>query len=84
MVTRPDHINVGRGLILTLSNPGGVHFIPATAPVVQQLDEKAARRLGFVHADAPEYPMYLAQLSANFATFASIGPPLRVIKSSAA
>jgi hypothetical protein len=88
MVTRPDHIDVGRGLILTLSNPGGVHFIPATAPVVlQRLDEKASPQFGFVHADAPEYPMYLAQLSAvapDFATFASIGPPLRVIKPSAA
>jgi hypothetical protein len=88
MVTRPDHIGVGRGLILTLSNPGGIHFIPATAPVVlQRLDDKAAPRVGFVHADAPEYPMYLAQLSAvapDFATFASLGPPFKVIQPSAA
>jgi hypothetical protein len=88
MVTRPDHIGVGRGLILTLSNPGGIHFIPATAPVVlQRLDDKATPQLGFVHADAPEYAIYLAQLSAvapDFATFASAGPPLKVIKPSAA
>jgi hypothetical protein len=88
MVTRPDHIDVGRGLILTLSNPGGIHFIPATAPVVlQRLDDEASPRFGFVHADAPEYPIYLAQLTAvapDFATFASIGAPLRVVKPSAA
>jgi hypothetical protein len=88
MVTRPDHIGAGRGLILTLSNPAGIHFIPATAPVVlQRPDDTAAPQVGFVHADLPDYPTYLARLNAvapDFATFASVGPPLKVIKPFAA
>jgi hypothetical protein len=88
MVTRPDHVDPGRGLILTLSNPGGIHFIPATAPVVlQRLDEGMTPQVGFVHEDSPDYPTYRAQLSAvtpDFATFAEVGSSLKIIKSSAA
>jgi hypothetical protein len=76
MVTRPDHLGVARGLMLTLSNPGGTHFIPATAPVVLQRLKGKIPQIGFVHPLAPDYEMYFAQLNSvapDFATFAAVG-----------
>jgi hypothetical protein len=87
MVTRPDNGGIARGLILTLSNPGGTHFIPATAPVVLRRMSEAIPQMGFVHQDAPDYAMYLSQLSdvtPEFGTFTSVAQALRVIHPSAA
>jgi hypothetical protein len=87
MVTRPDHVGVARGLILTLSNPAGVHFIPATAPVVLRRLNETIPQMGFVHKESPDYTMYLGQLSGvapEFATFASVAQALKVIQPSAA
>jgi hypothetical protein len=87
MVTRPDNGGMARGLILTLSNPGGTHFIPATAPVVLRRMSEAIPQMGFVHQDAPDYAMYLSQLSdvtPEFGTFTSVAQALRVIHPSAA
>jgi hypothetical protein len=87
MVTRPDHVGFARGLILTLSNPGSTHFIPATAPVVLRRLSEDTPQLGFVHPDAPDYSMYLDELSGvapDFATFASIGPRVGIASSSVA
>ena len=33
-VSRPEKQEPARGLIMTLSNPGGMHFTPASAPIV--------------------------------------------------
>jgi hypothetical protein len=85
MVTRPDHLGVARGLMLTLSNPGGTHFIPASAPIVLQRLHETHPQIGFVHPEAPDYEMYLAQLSSvapDFATFAAIGQLWNVNRSS--
>jgi hypothetical protein len=87
MVTRPDNVGIARGLILTLSNPGGTHFIPATAPVVLRRVGETIPQMGFVHQDAPDYAMYLSQLRdvmPEFATFASVAQILKVIQPSAA
>jgi hypothetical protein len=76
MVARPDHLGVARGLLLTLSNPGGIHFIPATAPVVLQRLSGGSPQVGFVHPEAPDYKMYFAQLNSiapDFAIFATVG-----------
>ena len=87
MVTRPDHLGVARGLILTLSNPGGIHFIPATAPVVLRRLNETVPQMGFVHRDSSDYVIYLGQLNGvtpEFATFSSVAQALTVIKPSAA
>ncbi|MGE5158098.1 MAG: hypothetical protein ACM3OF_08100 [Gemmatimonas sp.] len=87
MVSRPDHIGAARGLVLTLSNPARIHFIPATAPVVLQRLGETPARLGFVHQDSPDYAGYLEQLAGvtpEFATFAPIAVPLKVVTPSAA
>ncbi|MGL3210748.1 hypothetical protein [Bradyrhizobium sp. BR 1433] len=87
MVTRPDHDGVARGLILTLSNPGGTHFIPASAPVVLRRLSETIPQMGFVHQDSEDYPTYVRQLSEvepEFATFASLSLGLKVVHNSAA
>ncbi|WP_050630112.1 hypothetical protein [Bradyrhizobium viridifuturi] len=75
MVTRPDHVGIARGLMLTLANPGGVHFIPATAPVVLRRLSDVVPQMGFVHQNSSDYATYIAQLSdvaPEFATFAAV------------
>ncbi|MGY3698660.1 hypothetical protein ACVIGA_008802 [Bradyrhizobium sp. USDA 3240] len=75
MVTRPDHVGIARGLMLTLANPGGVHFIPATAPVVLRRLSDIVPQMGFVHRNSSDYATYIAQLSdvaPEFATFAEV------------
>jgi hypothetical protein len=61
MVARPDG-GFARGLIMTLSNPGGTHLIPATAPLVLRRLGETSPQLGFVHRNAPDYDLYLMQL----------------------
>jgi hypothetical protein len=55
---------------------GGTHFLPAAAPVVLRRLEEAVPQLGFVHRGAPDYDIYLMQLTSvapHFATFVN-GP----------
>ncbi len=76
MVTRPDYLGVARGLMLTLSNPGGIYFIPASAPVVLQRLNETSPQFGFVHPDSSDYKMYLDQLNGvapDFALVAAVG-----------
>ncbi len=61
-VSRPDSQGLARGLILTLSNPQGVHFTPASAPVVLRRVGDQVPQLGFVHAGTTDYDVYQAQL----------------------
>jgi hypothetical protein len=76
MVTRPDE-GPARGLMLTLSNPGEMHFIPASAPLVLRRIGEETPQLGFVHPGAPDYDRYLGELASvgpGFARFARISP----------
>lgn len=87
MVTRPDKAGVARGLMLTLSNPSGIHYVPAVAPAVLQRLSATIPQMGFVHQDSPDYAMYLNHLrdvTPEFATFASIAQALKVVQTSAA
>jgi hypothetical protein len=61
MVARPDG-GLARGLMMTLANPDGTHFIPASAPVVLRRVGETMPQLGFVHRNAPDYDLYLMQL----------------------
>jgi hypothetical protein len=62
-VCRPDAGGVARGLIMTLSVPGGVTFIPASVPIVlRRLGKEEPPRLGFIHPGEPDYKSYQAQL----------------------
>jgi hypothetical protein len=58
--SRPDNGSIARGLILTLSKPGSLHFTPATAQVVLQRIGEAIPQMGFEHQDAPDYATYLS------------------------
>src|SRR5262249_39711330 len=78
MVARPDDAGTARGLVMTLSNPQGLNFVPASAPVVLQRLETETVQLGFIHPRATEYMLYATQLqsvSPHFGTFASAPAP---------
>jgi hypothetical protein len=73
MVARPDG-GLARGMIMTLSNPGGTHFIPTAAPIVLRRLGEIVPQLGFVHRNSPDYDLYLTQLRSvapHFGTFAN-------------
>jgi hypothetical protein len=63
-VSRPNKVGLAYGLVLTLSNPNGVVFIPASAPIVlRKLDEKTPTpHVGFVHPGTADYEWYQEQL----------------------
>jgi hypothetical protein len=61
-VSRPGHGESARGLIMTLSNPAGMNFTPACAPVVLKRIEDKIPRLGFNRSDAPDYEAYRREL----------------------
>jgi hypothetical protein len=61
MVARPDG-GLARGMIMTLSNPEGTHFIPTAAPIVLRRVGEIMPQLGFVHRNTPDYDLYVAQL----------------------
>jgi hypothetical protein len=64
MVSRPIGPTSARGLIFTLSNPGGMQFIPVSAPIVLKPIADAAPKLGFIRADSPNYVSYVQELEA--------------------
>jgi hypothetical protein len=71
-LARPDNQGVARGLVLTLSNPRGMHFTPASAPVVLRRLGEQIPQLGFVHPGTPDYDLYqeqLRQVLPNYGTF---------------
>jgi hypothetical protein len=61
-VSRPGQGESARGLIMTLSNPSGMHFTPASAPVVLKRIADKIPQLGFVRTDAPDYDAYRREL----------------------
>jgi uncharacterized protein YneF (UPF0154 family) len=63
-VSRPAEGKTARGLIMTLSNPSGIQFTPASAPIVLRRLADQKPRLGFIRPDAPEYESYRAELAA--------------------
>jgi len=80
-VSLPSKGESARGLIMTLSNPSGMQFTPASAPIVlRRVTEKKAP-LGFIRADAPEYESYCQELAAvvpAFGLFAGTPRPARL------
>ncbi len=76
-VSRPDRQQgFAHGLILTLSNPRGVHFTPASAPVVmRRLVGEQLPALGYVHPGVPDYDTYRAQLLAVFPDYGLFARP---------
>ncbi len=62
MVSRPEGDRSARGLIMTLSNPGGVQFTPVSAPIVLKRIEEATPQLGFIKPDSPSYASYWQEL----------------------
>jgi hypothetical protein len=64
MVSRPDGQASGRGLIMTLSNPGGVQFTPVSAPVVLKRLAQTRPQLGFIKPNSPDYVFYQQELEA--------------------
>jgi hypothetical protein len=61
-VSRPSKGESARGLIMTLSNPGGTHFTPASAPVVLRRIADKIPQLGFIRPDVPAYNSYRQEL----------------------
>jgi hypothetical protein len=47
---------------MTLSNPSGMHFTPASAPVVLRRILDRIPQLGFIRTDAPDYDSYRQEL----------------------
>jgi hypothetical protein len=62
MVSRPECNEPARGLIITLSNPGGAHFTPASAPIVLRRVVGQTPQLGFIRPGAPDYEAYRREL----------------------
>jgi hypothetical protein len=73
-VSRPDKGGSARGLIMTLSNPAGMNFTPACAPIVLKRVADNIPRLGFIRDDDPDYEFFRQELVSvvpDFALFAS-------------
>jgi hypothetical protein len=63
MVSRPERSDEpARGLITTLSNPGGAHFTPTSAPIVLRRVVDQTPQLGFIRPSAPDYDAYCQEL----------------------
>ena len=63
-VSRPGERDSARGLIMTLSNPSGMQFTPASAPIVLKRVADTIPALGFVRPDTPDYESYRRELEA--------------------
>jgi Co/Zn/Cd efflux system component len=63
-VSRPEQGESARGLIMSLSNPGGMHFTPVSAPIVLRRIVDKVPQLGFIRPDAPDYESYRRELEA--------------------
>ena len=69
MVSRPDGKEPARGLIMTLSNPGGAHFTPASAPIVLRRVVDETPKLGYIRLGTPDYESYRRELEAVMPAF---------------
>ncbi len=76
MITRPDAEGLARGLVFTLSNPGGVNFIPAATPIVLRRISGEIPRLGFVHPVNPEHQDYMSLVQGVMPTFGLLASPV--------
>jgi hypothetical protein len=79
MVSRPESNEPARGLIITLSNPGGAHFTPASAPIVFRRVVDQTPHLGFIWPGTPDYEAYRRELEMvmpAFGFFASAPRPI--------
>jgi hypothetical protein len=47
---------------MTLSNPGGMNFTPASAPIVLRRVTDKIPQLGFIRSGAPDYEFYRQEL----------------------
>jgi hypothetical protein len=77
-VSRPADSQPGRGLIMTLSNPSGMQFTPASAPIVLKRIADEIPALGFIPPSAPDYESYRRELEAvapAFGFFATVPRP---------
>jgi hypothetical protein len=87
MVSRPKGKEPARGLIMTLSNPGGTHFTPASAPIVLTRVIDKVPQLGFIRPGTSnyDYDMYCRELDAVmpafgcFATAPRPGPAIEAV-----
>jgi hypothetical protein len=68
-VSRPEKQVPARGLIMTLSNPSGMQFTPASAPVVLRRVENNVTQLGFISPGAPDYDAYRRELETVIPAF---------------
>ncbi len=78
-VSRPGEPQSARGLIMTLSNPSGMHFTPACAPIVLRRVTDRIPQLGFIRPGAPDYESYRQELEAvapEFGFFATAPRPV--------
>jgi hypothetical protein len=62
MISRPESNEPARGLITTLSNPGGAQFTPASAPIVLRRVVDQTPQLGYIRPGAPDYETYRREL----------------------
>ena len=75
-VSRPDAQGVARGLIMTLSVPGGVNFIPASVPIVlRRLGNDGTPKLGFVKPEDSDYNLYRSDLLGVLPDFGVLAHP---------
>jgi hypothetical protein len=78
MVSRPSDNGYARGVVMTLANSRGVHFTPASAPVVLTRVGDETPHLGFVHPGSPGYETYQSELAAvmpDYGLFAEAPKP---------
>ena len=61
---------------MTLSNPSGTHFTPATAPVVLRRLGDNLPQLGFISPEAPDYEAYRQELETVVPKFGVFAPSL--------
>ena len=69
MVSRPEGKEPARGLIMTLSNPGGAHFTPASAPIVLRRVVDETPKLGYIRLGTPDYESYRRELEVVMPAF---------------
>jgi hypothetical protein len=70
MVSRPEKSDEpARGLITTLSNPRGAHFMPASAPIVLRRVVDQPPQVGFIRPEAPDYEAYRRELETVMPVF---------------
>jgi hypothetical protein len=77
IVSRPDKQEPARGLIMTLSNPAGLHFTPASAPIILRRIVGQMPRIGYIGTDLPEYEIYRRELETVIPAFGLLGRPVQ-------